>query len=1690
MGSTCKDFELGRFAQFPGEVKFTEFKPVTLTTTGEANQIKECKALCTSDKACGLWSKAGNVCRQFRVDIQKDVQTKFNGLVIHPSLMYNSGFPNNTYDASIKSNENECKNDCQSDPQCNFYTFDTETKVCLKNSCTSPFPTGYVKGTKCVGVECLKGKEYYYSDPVNNILIVYKFDPNNNTVQYFNSTGLKVQNGSCHTYTYTISADNLEASFSYYQRVYSGNWTNILKNITPAGFDEYDTRLQYMSTDPNRWDFTRFILNPGETLIRTCSPIPRSPPPSSIETIISSNPPSAEACPDIFECVKNKEFSVANPLSVVLGDTIIVRFFAVQGKLIFSLGSGTCLLTDFTVNNNYIIFRQTLTNKNNGNRIPYEFRLYNYSITEKSVDLIIDRLDRSGTGLAPRKMTIVSSGTLIPSGSCSSVNVCTGVNNLPYCEDGSDPNNLTCSDGTLVKCFDMCSRPEDVCTPLFTTTLKFMNRHDFSDKLTFTPDKFTIQSLSYRYFVERTSGSDIFIILTPVDTFVYTIKDIEGVKYRDLLSLETNKHYIEFSVYFYKRTIIAPVTGSFRTITIPSNNDCGTNTQTRTIEDPILFHCYMFHSTNKASYYVLQKSVFSVIHNAQYKQEQKTFDIDTLSVSGYDQLISPFENLTFNDLKTCSYSVDTFTETMNVTFDSPLNTNNILEEVFFSDKSNSSVLTTGKFNLLKKNNQNVLTNYGTYLAIYNFFRFHDLKDYMGRDANNTTEQLFRMDGQIDMYIKFVDNITNSVKYFRVEQLNGNWIPEDVQRNVWSSLIVSPIDVNNKNISVANYDTEAQNLKTFFDSTTSMRFSICKLRNINEASLYINNLVIQSNCTIGNFFLYENQILSGLMDYNISSTSIKNYQNIEAEIQCTDIYDAVEKCTMKNKSIGFEWDESTKKARILYLENQFNAITNSNDIIKSHIEGGKQMYHTEGYDVKIQTNERKVPKSKYYGGTDGSETKEIMTTSAILVHNIFPKNCVSPINDMFVDFNNDQTSGNKLLKLGNNNNPSIPTSSVDNPIVFNTNNQSTTKRIYIRSTQPNIGGKFFIGIPLLHMLPYKYVSKYGEVKSTPVTINVSSIKIDGTVQNNVNILFYRMENKNEEFIGKTYGTNNYIVFKNYTQLELIGSTSSYTYNKNTKTLTINGTYLLTYDDTNDSFTDGFGIYNNTTELLFGSETYFITTEDGSIIDNYSNKNNTVTLECLWYAVLNKTNRRKIFLISVENSSKSIELDLNNDFSYPINLDRYPNSSIELNPLDFSCKYKAYDDPEISCKYEYVGNDIILYKNECINGTNKTKILRRYNFDIDGKLYDDYTGYIMEPQYNNQGTIVLDNCKPLQYRIANYNNKCNLAQAKEDYCDKFNGPNRYFLASGCGLCPNNDEDSPNLFNGACEGTDPDCSDLIGTDVYNENPGDQTLCQYARGLTHDTRFHRGSFIMIKTFYDLVPIQKSTKQQVVDFFSNPGRLFGSFFVPPFLTGNFDPVDNTLFAAMLLFPLPKMRFPRPRIPDTPISFGNVRFPKPIKPGSGVGTRPSIGSGIKPPPPGGSKDLVDDLTKAGNKIPDGDAGAPFGGQFKPKKDSTEVALLEENPGSFETIKRVEKPTQPPPQEKPTDTPLDQANKKLNQILTTTPSSSVFNNNVRTGFVVESKYRKQVPKPDTTSQASASETIKKLNVIRDTKPTNS
>ena len=1408
--STCRDFDIDNLLEFNGKIDLSKTIK-TQALTGSGDKTLECKAACIKDLDCGMWSRNGNTCNMYKVDAYS--RNRFNGLIVHPKNMFNSGFPNTPYRVTSTPTKDACRDACTIDPNCNLFEFDSNDNTCTLSKCSSPFPTGYTKSTTCRLADCVKGKEYYFIDNVNDVRMVFQFDPTALSVRFYHSKGSYVPNPNtsrCATYTYSVSTDKTTID------VQSNRF--ILSNFTPNTFRMY--------LGASAVTFYTFSLNPDYpalTMIDTCNPLPPPPPPPP--------PINPTYCPDIFECLKGKEFNVGVQMSPGnLVDTIMKFFMDDKTRLLLSLNGG-CMMKPLTISNNTISFSHTARDPTTKILVTFDFTFRNAIANPPSVQF--DVVPRGGNSILSTTLVPLSQ-SIFPMSACTPVDYCSSdptltqfscsqqpkiatpltaasfvgrryanfaqfveftsstqvrtnisgststfpfilspatavtITGLPgglsyglsydtngdnftgsfgeifmysappgksctksiaYCEDGSDPR-IMCSDGTKPKCFDMCSVPNSICPPPFTGTLKFMNNNDYNDRIVLTSEYIEISNIRYKYIIFNTNDQNVMMIYTLLGSYFYKTDMIGTVAYIRLFSIYTNDVFIELSMYFYKKTIIAPIPYRYPAVTT-TTNDCGESI----INENILYHCYMFDGPTKCSYFPMIRSYVNTIHGLDEVNTNTEMKINDGDIMSYEHLLCPYEDIDFQReiYNRCTYSINTTDETMNINIDVPLISVNILEELQtdeinyyhdFSDRTRPIISANELYD-----------NTGDYSASRNLNIYYE---------NSRGIFIFRSDKSIYTFPDY-DSIVSKCQLIKMVTYKavGNANPPDVSLNVLYFTIINKfkasgnigdvvwLEVSDKygNVSLTR-DQKKAAAESFFDNIRYLRISWCILRTVSDDHLPVRNLPIQSNGIIGhttpnavNYFIYDSQLPSGITGYNRCSSYIKSSST--PWVKCNDIFEAVEKCNLESNTMGFEWNSSKNEMRSIYTYEQTTANTGWNELVVSHYENGSYRFRSQCVDYRYRAQVfRDDNQDTYYN------------YHSYLVHNIFSKNCISPISDGPLEYKSNPIE-NKMFDVKNQV-PNIPYDQND----YNVQGQKPDFRgiggsnhVFIRSNQPHIGYRFFRGVPLFYRMNQYYKAELGELKLSPLRINITNVfQVDNYSVQNTDFLLYRTSEK-FNLIGKKFefgmGGNYFIYFTNSTTFQSNYFTEgSYEINGNTITL-LSYNQSLTFDENTNSikFYDTFVGIEQTAILsttITSTELFLLMTTDGSIIDKNNLKTGIFSTDCLWYIV--QYQRRKLFLIAFEDRSKVLEIDLSNDFSvFDIpDISRY--DPISLNIIDNqTCTLKIYGTLTL---YNYIitGNILTVYTGNCENDFN---IIKQFGFSWDGNIYDLESDYKMIP-----------------------------------------------------------------------------------------------------------------------------------------------------------------------------------------------------------------------------------------------------------------------------------------------------------------------------------------------------------------------
>ncbi len=1389
---TCREFDLDPVLEFPGKVDFTKFTSAPLTTV---DKVKECKALCTNDPACGIWSVSDNTCKKF--PINTTFPGKNSGLIVQPVYMYNSGFPNQTYSTVSKPTKDDCRQACKTDyERCNFFEHDLVTQVCKLNTVSSPEPTGYIKtGVQCQLMECVKGKEFV--DIADDLTVTAcKFNESDLKFTYYKST-----NRRCEEYTYTISTDKSTLTFM------NGNGQTC--TFTRLG----DTSI---------------VLNvPGQTVILTinfrdtaippgCSPIP-----GGVNTEFIPAP--SNACIDVFDCVRQREFSGQVPGIYTVGHGVILKFDSSVGRLFLGIcrseGCACYLIPSYTIVSNIIQFIWTdpITNKR------YEFSVYN-AIRDVQVTLNIDDVSDQILGTNATLTMVPIGQTRLDPNTCSLA--CTATE-LPSCGNGESYNsNNICPDRSIATCYPMCSLPSECPPNPFTSAVKFANVDDFSQKVFIQDNRnILIGDVSTIYFLRNGDVAGEYYIDTPFVTYYYSFYTVGTKKVQSLVVLSesnTVERYIEVSCYFYKKTLITPVTGSVKNIEYNSV-DCSGYNQRTSAEDTILYHCLMFCGINTLKYYVLKKSTVTVLQNRDgdnFKDNvpiHPTTDVqdllgikpettDFIPVSDtFDQLISPYEIVSKTDIINGTWVINPPTEELMVTLSSQI-PQTLLEEYDYVDfkkyekyytlvNQNPGSIFSTNFIVNNDLNQEIcriseetgfsVPNNSTITKLYTARWFN--RNLMPSQSDFRFVKITRKDTDQSCLVRVITNQDGGV------QGNGmtGWV--DLAYNQYNGYYFAECDYSGNFI---NDTGKIQNLVNAPNDVV-MRFCFMRQRSVTNRFSGFNTLITEKG-TVGEFFLYNSQLLSGVDDYNWCSTMITSGLS-STSVLCTDVYDACYKCEMTNNAVGFVYNFETNNAQMILFDEQFDVLTDRNSIVRNHDDLADQMSIYNSFYTQVQA-----------GGVEERGLFQMVSRPEIgydneyglnlfLNHNIFPSDKVSP-----VSLNNSGTLGERYdpsfgtlngnVRVGSLNYETNrdPNSFINmSSSLIATQRDSRTRRVYIRSNQPNLGGKIFRGVHFTNSLPRKYTGTSG-FTSTPVQINTrNSLQLtNGTTLNT--FLIYRVTNHKKDVIVTT-------------------TTST------TSTTLSSGSLLTGTSGSGTSTGISGGGTTSTVQSVLNDDVnlFMIGTTDGLKRINYKYEGvGTTDEDCYWYIVKYDGFPRKMYLLSFVDRNVVIELDLTSDLVLPGDLtpksltveillksktrpsrvppgsnpDRliFAGNDTEINEADrqiffndgtfgnygfvefhrqvrnteFSnkCKITTGSD-ETYCNYEYTGNSLIMYKDACNDDdkeiTRVFKFYTRSNGEFD--IVDLSTDTILTPSlYNRTDTNTFNRWYGAFMRFSGYRN----------------------------------------------------------------------------------------------------------------------------------------------------------------------------------------------------------------------------------------------------------------------------------------------------------------------------------------------
>ncbi len=1389
----CQEFDVGPFVEFTGAVNFSTFSQVNLATSTPADRIKECKAKCINDAKCGIWSVDGSKCNMYTVDASVSANT--NGLVVNPNYMYNSGLPNLNY-ATIRglsmTNTAQCKEACRTDPNCNFFEFG-QGRSCNLNKTTSPHPTGFVKTYTCSFMECVKGRTYLGTTvqitfhPKNLTFemiristsdcfpsVIYTISTDFRTITFDNPFVTGVDSSTFTNYTGSTIMFGNERLTYVPTRVHACSPLSVSGIVIPDYTDNCTSQGIFECVKGKEFGGpvagvagatgfnVKFTTTQGILFLGVCTGVFSNLPIVNVPYTIDENSASvtftSRSASDtvlnvtiltttsrsensVYDYVSNNTWSLRGgyPLTLsTVGNTIRftsrVSFTSSNGD-IFNAPSNTSipspctacyLVQNYTIVNNVIGFNWTKPENN----VIYTFRFYNYVDEDPwklSIIVKVNSNESSGTltggPTQPSKMvTGACSARCLP----DSIEICTHKGTTINTNEG------ICSDGSVSECFSMCEYTDfsPVCDPPFRTFTKFANVNDFSQQIVIeTMKNIIINGVRTFYFLRSGELPGEYFIDTPYCNFYYSFYTVNGKKVASLMKNAYNGNvdrYIDVAFYFYKKTLIKPVSGSTKKVRYDTTECDGSTTTQNEVDDSILYHCLMFSGISTLKYYILRKSTVTMLQNRN-ERDGITFE-ETI-----DQLLSPYENLTSNQIINGTWSINPTTDNLNIILDSNV-PSTLLEEYGYVDLKRKDPIYTVKYTATEYAHSTGYTKVVEKLYENEIFYFAPDNQLINTIAIVFTDEKQKISQNDYEYLQ----ITRKDSGISCLVKRHTYGPEFnyVFRNTY---ICKECDYSGNYLSSGGiFERDIMPV----GSDVSIRFSFMRQRQIDQLSSNF-NLSITDTGDAGDFFLYDSQLLSGLDGYNSCSTKALDTRSLSS-VSCTSVYDAAFRCETIDNAVGFEYDFNTNIARILLFDDQFNISTNRDSIVNTHndLSDTRIIYNSDEY-VDLEPSE--VEKTFTTERTDGYGTVVERTTILNLTHNIFPSDKISPITS-------DSTKPSILGSLGSRINPRFDVGLLSdimyvpndpsfynryesyhgfsrdpNELIYYDDNTIATtidfktKRMFIRSNQPNIGGKIFRGIHFKNTLPSQYTG-IGGYDSTPVQITTTNdLELEnGNIMNQ--FLIYRMTN----------------YFKVVTTSTGTGTGTAGI---------VGGGGLGTVTGTIDLGGGGTTV-TSTTVLDESVNLFLLGTSDGSRFINYKYKDvGIVDEDCYWYITSFPAYPRKLYLVSFVDSDIIIEFDLNSNFIFPgiqiprtleLLFDFYDEKTISLQlgpdslhggeggeglnrvvlPTNSDPAYRSILNTcnigGISCKYTYVGNRLIVYND--INCSDEKDILKVFNFYI--------------------------------------------------------------------------------------------------------------------------------------------------------------------------------------------------------------------------------------------------------------------------------------------------------------------------------------------------------------------------------------
>lgn len=1034
----CQEFDIGPFVEFTGSVDFTSFTTESLTT---ANKVQECKAICLNDPMCSMWSVAGATCRKFKIDSSKT--SLHNGLVINPMYGYNSGLPNKYLIGSTEPTRSACKTRCKTNPLCNFYKYDSDTRQCNLNTVSSPHPTGFVK--ICSSYACVLGKEYISSD-------------NTHIIKFADALT---------TSTTILISSFIRGDMCYYQ---------VTGTIASNGTITF--------TGKGAVSYTLTVNEDGKTISTAISTLSFTRNDSGVPFSLPTN--TCCSASQLQTCVNGKEY-------INMSNGITIQFHATNNTVnVFTSVMNLCFTNiSYTVNNT----TRTISfnfDRNMSKKQQYVIK----SITNNGESFYMDRIiinkDDGTTDRAYLDLYFVEKSATIVSLSCTTGSGPANTNynaNYPYI--GTSENQLTLEGLQLQGTPDPDPKRSDTITFVFLDGSDELFMHTsskgcrrFRCKLIngSTGIKFAEYTVSVPH-TETFAGVEQTIV--EIHESIYVIDSFVFDAQRNIIGASVKRIYERFN--YNKTSKLLSVTSSATNLV----KITGFNTSV----------CLQCNSKQyKKCEYTDLNPVTQICKDGTAPVCENIPPIYPFT-SEMIFVHPEFFDTRIRFLPDGTCTTDNILFIRYRRFDKYIVTENddvyVYQEITYSNGSILYTIYSYQSDIIYYNIENCLYKKTLIKETSAKGKFHCL---MFLELGKVQYRMFTL-GNIapvwdaDISIKMPGNYNYRPIEYGFSTVRDNDYFEQLS------------DADAPSFSdYGTYSVNKSGSVTISGFMSTIGINSYHLNSLDDPNRINGTYTLYNDYTFGTFYPYYKQLISGLNGYDRSPSTITNSWTTSQPVVVNNIFEAAYEADIRENVVGFEYDRSNNSVYFISFNDEPNIKTNIDDLVSPYslkIQS-TNMIGGDSPDEDYNISEGLVAREFYIHDTDLNETE---TFHCGFVDNVFKSQRIAPISQGSTNQDNtgNQSFVENLSTRIENNTPKpggwwggYTQEELDgfkSFVIRNPTSHNSNKIVYMRSSHPT-RGNIFRGIHHKYRLPMHYRCVIGNICDVPVNLPIYSIVING------------------------------------------------------------------------------------------------------------------------------------------------------------------------------------------------------------------------------------------------------------------------------------------------------------------------------------------------------------------------------------------------------------------------------------------------------------------------------------------------------------------------------------------------------------------------------------------------------------------